>query len=95
MSLSNSLVAVLKVLQRGEPYPQVIMPQYGGYWIEDPDIPASIPHWENGYCDEEDGEGGNSGEFGYRLESNFAIRAYRKHFLGRVRTHYGSGSKSK
>ncbi|XP_056586241.1 rap1 GTPase-activating protein 2b isoform X2 [Triplophysa dalaica] len=72
-----------EVLQRGEPFPQVIMPQFGGYWIEDPEVPASIPHWENGYCDEEDGEGGNSGEFGYRLESNFAIRAYRKHFLGR------------
>ncbi|XP_051956498.1 rap1 GTPase-activating protein 2-like isoform X2 [Xyrauchen texanus] len=73
-----------EVLQRGEPYPQVILPQFGGYWIEDPKAPATISNWENGcYDDEEDGEGGNSGEFGYRLESNFAIRAYRKHFLGR------------
>ncbi|XP_051956500.1 rap1 GTPase-activating protein 2-like isoform X4 [Xyrauchen texanus] len=74
----------MEVLQRGEPYPQVILPQFGGYWIEDPKAPATISNWENGcYDDEEDGEGGNSGEFGYRLESNFAIRAYRKHFLGR------------
>ncbi|XP_051533728.1 rap1 GTPase-activating protein 2-like isoform X4 [Myxocyprinus asiaticus] len=72
-----------EVLQQGEPYPQVILPQFGGYWIEDPEAPAAIPNWENGCYDEEDGEGGNSGEFGYRLESNFAIRAYRKHFLGR------------
>ncbi|XP_067280882.1 rap1 GTPase-activating protein 2b isoform X6 [Pseudorasbora parva] len=68
-----------EVLQRGEPYPQVILPQFGGYWIEDPDAPASIPNWMNGFCDDEDGEG----EFGYTLESNFAIRAYRKHFIGR------------
>ncbi|XP_026090302.1 rap1 GTPase-activating protein 2-like isoform X2 [Carassius auratus] len=72
-----------EVLQRGEPYPQVILPQLGGYWIEDPDAPDAIPSWENGFCDEENGEGSNSGEFGYRLESNYAIRAYRKHFLGR------------
>ncbi|XP_051537704.1 rap1 GTPase-activating protein 2-like isoform X9 [Myxocyprinus asiaticus] len=73
----------MEVLQRGEPYPQVILPQFGGYWIEDPKAPTTISNWENGCYDEEDGEGGNSGEFGYRLESNFAIRAYRKHFLGR------------
>ncbi|XP_055035628.2 rap1 GTPase-activating protein 2b isoform X4 [Misgurnus anguillicaudatus] len=72
-----------EVLKRGMPYPQVIMPQSGGYWIEDPDAPATISSWENGYCDEEDEEGGNSEDFGYKLESNFAIRAYRKHFLGR------------
>ncbi|KAL0162432.1 hypothetical protein M9458_041828, partial [Cirrhinus mrigala] len=71
------------VLQRGEPYPQVILPQFGGYWIEDPEAPVAIPNWENGFFEEEDGEGSNSGQFGYRLESNYAIRAYRKHFLGR------------
>ncbi|XP_051732610.1 rap1 GTPase-activating protein 2b isoform X11 [Ctenopharyngodon idella] len=72
-----------EVLQRGEPYPQVILPQFGGYWIEDPDAPAAIPNWMNGFYDDEDGEGRNLGEFGYTLESNFAIRAYRKHFIGR------------
>uniref|UniRef100_A0A672L7N0 Rap1 GTPase-activating protein 2-like n=1 Tax=Sinocyclocheilus grahami TaxID=75366 RepID=A0A672L7N0_SINGR len=74
---------IKEVLQRGEPYPQVILPQFGGYWIEDPDVSAAIPNWENGFCDEEDEEGSNSGQFGYRLESNYAIRAYRKNFLGR------------
>uniref|UniRef100_A0A672L6V5 Rap1 GTPase-activating protein 2-like n=1 Tax=Sinocyclocheilus grahami TaxID=75366 RepID=A0A672L6V5_SINGR len=80
---SNCLISLSKVLQRGEPYPQVILPQFGGYWIEDPDVSAAIPNWENGFCDEEDEEGSNSGQFGYRLESNYAIRAYRKNFLGR------------
>lgn len=74
------------MLQRGEPYPQVILPQFGGYWIEDPEAPGAIANWENGFCDDEDEDGRNSGEYGYKLESNFAIRAYRKHFLGRVRT---------
>lgn len=86
-SFSICLISPFKVLQRGEPYPQVILPEFGGYWIEDPDTPAAIPNWMNGFCDDEDGEGRNSGEFGYVLESNFAIRAYRKHFIGRVRTH--------
>lgn len=85
-SLSNLVISLSKVLQRGEPYPQVILPQFGGYWIEDPDAPAAIPNWMNGFYDDEDGEGRNLGEFGYTLESNFAIRAYRKHFIGRVRT---------
>ncbi|XP_049322475.1 rap1 GTPase-activating protein 2b isoform X1 [Astyanax mexicanus] len=74
-----------QVLQQGAPYPQVILPQFGGYWIEDPEAPAITPNsWESGCYYEEDGEGVNpGGEFGYRLESNYAIRAYRKHFLGR------------
>uniref|UniRef100_A0A9J8CH35 RAP1 GTPase activating protein 2b n=1 Tax=Cyprinus carpio carpio TaxID=630221 RepID=A0A9J8CH35_CYPCA len=82
-SLSDCLISLSKVLQQGEPYPQVILPPFGGYWIEDPDAPAAIPSWENGFCDEENGEESISGQFGYRLESNYAIRAYRKHFLGR------------
>ncbi|XP_034540513.1 rap1 GTPase-activating protein 2-like [Notolabrus celidotus] len=28
-----------EVLERGGPYPQVILPQFGGYWIEDPEAP--------------------------------------------------------
>uniref|UniRef100_A0A8C1X8X8 RAP1 GTPase activating protein 2b n=1 Tax=Cyprinus carpio TaxID=7962 RepID=A0A8C1X8X8_CYPCA len=82
-SLSDCFISLSKVLQQGEPYPQVILPPFGGYWIEDPDAPAAIPSWENGFCDEENGEESISGQFGYRLESNYAIRAYRKHFLGR------------
>ncbi|XP_072518663.1 rap1 GTPase-activating protein 2b isoform X2 [Salminus brasiliensis] len=77
--------SIEQVLQQGAPYPQVILPQFGGYWIEDCEAPAITPNsWENTCYYEEDGEGVNpGGEFGYRLESNYAIRAYRKHFLGR------------
>uniref|UniRef100_A0AAR2LGA8 Rap-GAP domain-containing protein n=1 Tax=Pygocentrus nattereri TaxID=42514 RepID=A0AAR2LGA8_PYGNA len=77
--------SIEQVLQQGAPYPQVILPQFGGYWIEDPEASAITPNtWENSCNYEEDGEGTNpGGEFGYRLESNYAIRAYRKHFLGR------------
>ncbi|KAI4878770.1 hypothetical protein NFI96_028768, partial [Prochilodus magdalenae] len=74
-----------QVLQQGAPYPQVILPQFGGYWIEDPETPATTPTtWETSCNYEEDEEGMNpGGEYGYRLENNYAIRAYRKHFLGR------------
>uniref|UniRef100_A0A669DZV1 Rap1 GTPase-activating protein 2 n=1 Tax=Oreochromis niloticus TaxID=8128 RepID=A0A669DZV1_ORENI len=56
-----------EVLERGEPYPQVILPEFGGYWIEDPDAPP--PSTDSRGKEEE--------------EINEAARAYRKHFLGR------------
>uniref|UniRef100_A0A7N6C0L6 Rap-GAP domain-containing protein n=1 Tax=Anabas testudineus TaxID=64144 RepID=A0A7N6C0L6_ANATE len=60
-----------EVLERGGPYPQVILPEFGGYWIEDPEAPP--PEEER-----------LPGDYGYRLEEiNEAARAYRKHFLGR------------
>ncbi|XP_076836191.1 rap1 GTPase-activating protein 2b isoform X3 [Brachyhypopomus gauderio] len=77
--------SIEQVLEQGAPFPQVIQPQSGGYWIEDTDSPALNPHsWETSYYHDGDGEGENlGGEFGYRLESNYAIQAYRKHFLGK------------
>uniref|UniRef100_A0A7N6B428 Rap-GAP domain-containing protein n=1 Tax=Anabas testudineus TaxID=64144 RepID=A0A7N6B428_ANATE len=61
-----------EVLERGGPYPQVILPEFGGYWIEDPEAPP--PEEEERL----------PGDYGYRLEEiNEAARAYRKHFLGR------------
>ncbi|XP_041750560.1 rap1 GTPase-activating protein 2 isoform X1 [Coregonus clupeaformis] len=77
-----------EVLERGGPYPQVILPEFGGYWIEDPD--ALVPPTPS-LCDRGDDGGGGEGEegdaaqvgYGYRLESNDAARAYRKHFLGK------------
>ncbi|XP_029374674.1 rap1 GTPase-activating protein 2-like isoform X2 [Echeneis naucrates] len=57
-----------EVLDRGHPYPQVILPEFGGYWIESP----------------EDGEDASTEDDGYHLEDiNEAAQAYRKHFLGR------------
>ncbi|XP_029957304.1 rap1 GTPase-activating protein 2-like [Salarias fasciatus] len=78
-----------EVLEKGAPYPQVILPQFGGYWIEDPEAPPPppAPPAEGEDEDVEDGGGGGQREaedFGYRLEEmNQAARAYRKHFLGK------------
>lgn len=79
------------MLEKGGPYPQVILPQFGGYWIEDAEAPLGTPtSSDSSFCDEEENEGtglggeGGGGGLGYRLESNSTARAYRKHFLGRV-----------
>ncbi|XP_034023834.1 rap1 GTPase-activating protein 2a isoform X2 [Thalassophryne amazonica] len=84
------------VLEKGSPYPQVILPQFGGYWIEDVEMPAGTPSSsESSFCEEEDGgEGMSPGEgHGYRLEYNNTARGYRKHFLGREHmNYYCSGS---
>ncbi|XP_038137496.1 rap1 GTPase-activating protein 2-like isoform X3 [Cyprinodon tularosa] len=87
-----------EVLERGAPYPQVILPQFGGYWIEDPETspPAVPPSTSQEVSGDEVEEGGGAGvqrkeedsaapgDYGYQLEEiNEAARAYRKHFLGR------------
>uniref|UniRef100_A0A671KRD8 Rap1 GTPase-activating protein 2-like n=1 Tax=Sinocyclocheilus anshuiensis TaxID=1608454 RepID=A0A671KRD8_9TELE len=61
------------VLEKGGPYPQVILPQFGGYWIEDPEAPVGTP---------------TSSDSSYRLECNSISRAYRKHFLGKEHMNY-------
>ncbi|XP_056466317.1 rap1 GTPase-activating protein 2a isoform X2 [Gadus chalcogrammus] len=84
------------VLEKGGPYPQVILPQFGGYWIEDAEAPVGTPtSSESSFCEEEeveDGGGGSGGSpgagHGYRLECNGTARAYRKHFLGREHMNY-------
>uniref|UniRef100_A0A7N6AGG8 Rap-GAP domain-containing protein n=1 Tax=Anabas testudineus TaxID=64144 RepID=A0A7N6AGG8_ANATE len=83
-----------EVLERGGPYPQVILPEFGGYWIEDPEAPppAAPPLEIRGEGEDGGGALGGGeeeeerlpGDYGYRLEEiNEAARAYRKHFLGR------------
>ncbi|XP_030632468.1 rap1 GTPase-activating protein 2a [Chanos chanos] len=78
------------VLEKGGPYPQVILPQFGGYWIEDAEAPVGTPtSSDSSFCEEDDGEGMSpGGGFGYRLECNSTARAYRKHFLGREHLNY-------
>ncbi|XP_047449533.1 rap1 GTPase-activating protein 2a isoform X5 [Mugil cephalus] len=79
------------VLEKGGPYPQVILPQFGGYWIEDVEAPAGTPSSsESSFCEEEDGGEGLSpgGGHTYRLECNSTARAYRKHFLGKEHMNY-------
>lgn len=94
-------MVALQVLERGEPYPQVILPEFGGYWIEDPEAPPPPPAALEAKGEEgeegEEGEGDGAlgrreeedippGDYGYRLEEiSEAARAYRKFFLGRVR----------
>uniref|UniRef100_A0A674H3U1 Rap1 GTPase-activating protein 1 n=1 Tax=Taeniopygia guttata TaxID=59729 RepID=A0A674H3U1_TAEGU len=72
--------SIHEVLQKGWPYPLIILPQFGGYWIEGTshnlsslsptlsDVPFS---W--------------SGKV--KLESDPTAKLYRKHFLGKVREH--------
>uniref|UniRef100_A0AAQ6AI49 Rap-GAP domain-containing protein n=1 Tax=Amphiprion ocellaris TaxID=80972 RepID=A0AAQ6AI49_AMPOC len=78
-----------RVLERGAPYPQVILPQFGGYWIEDPEAPPPTSSESRGEGEEEEAgerreEDTPHGDYGYQLEEiNEAARAYRKHFLGR------------
>nr|XP_020442757.1 rap1 GTPase-activating protein 2 isoform X7 [Monopterus albus] len=79
------------VLEKGGPYPQVILPQFGGYWIEDVEAPAETPSSESSFCEEEeDGDEATSpgGGHNYRLECNSTARAYRKHFLGKEHMNY-------
>ncbi|XP_061775189.1 rap1 GTPase-activating protein 2-like isoform X4 [Nerophis ophidion] len=80
------------VLEKGGPYPQVILPQFGGYWIEDGEATAGTPSSSESSFFEEDedgGEGMSPGEgHGYRLECNSTARAYRKHFLGKEHMNY-------
>ncbi|KAF0022813.1 hypothetical protein F2P81_024794 [Scophthalmus maximus] len=77
-----------EVLERGGPYPQVILPEFGGYWIEDPEAPPTSLGSRSGEEEEEEEEEEEdtaAGDYGYRLEeTNEAPRSYRKHFLGRV-----------
>lgn len=88
-------MCVLQVLERGGPYPQVILPEFGGYWIEDPEAPpppAPPPtsveiKGEEGRLRGREEEDTLPRDYGYRLEEiSEAARAYRKHFLGRVRS---------
>ncbi|XP_055358160.1 rap1 GTPase-activating protein 2-like isoform X3 [Betta splendens] len=74
-----------QVLQRGAPYPQVILPEFGGYWIEDPEPPPhSLESSGRGEKKGGIGEDRLPGDYGYKLEDvSEAARAYRKYFLGR------------
>lgn len=89
---ARSSHCVLQVLERGRPYPQVILPEFGGYWIEDPEDPPPTPPPTCMEIKEgEEKEGGLRSEeqlpedYGYQLEEiSEAARVYRKHFLGKV-----------
>ena len=71
----------------------MILPQFGGYWIEDAEAAAGTPtSSESSFCEDDDGGGMSpGGGFGFRLECNSTARAFRKHFLGRVSEASGGG----
>ncbi|XP_068186888.1 rap1 GTPase-activating protein 2b isoform X1 [Antennarius striatus] len=95
---------IQEVLERGGPYPQVILPEFGGYWIEDPEVPPPLasPPISVEVKEEDKGELGGGQEegrppvdYGYRLEEiSEAARAYRKHFLGREHLNFSCSSSS-
>lgn len=73
----------LQILEKGSPYPLIILPQFGGYWIEDPENLGTPTSSDSSICEEEE-ENLSPSPFGYKLECKGEARAYRKHFLGKV-----------
>uniref|UniRef100_A0A2R8MKR6 RAP1 GTPase activating protein 2 n=1 Tax=Callithrix jacchus TaxID=9483 RepID=A0A2R8MKR6_CALJA len=70
------------VVEKGGPYPQVILPQFGGYWIEDPENVGTPTSLGSSICEEEE-DNLSPNTFGYKLECKGEARAYRRHFLGK------------
>ncbi|NWY73572.1 RPGP2 protein, partial [Erithacus rubecula] len=71
-----------QILEKGSPYPLIILPQFGGYWIEDPENLGTPTSSDSSICEEEE-ESLSPSSYGYRLECKGEARAYRKHFLGK------------
>ncbi|KAF4794192.1 Rap1 GTPase-activating protein 2 [Turdus rufiventris] len=71
-----------EILEKGSPYPLIILPQFGGYWIEDPENLGTPTSSDSSICEEEE-ENLSPSPFGYKLECKGEARAYRKHFLGK------------
>ncbi|XP_064379075.1 rap1 GTPase-activating protein 2 isoform X3 [Dromaius novaehollandiae] len=74
--------SIEEVVEKGGPYPLIILPQFGGYWIEDPENLGTPTSSDSSVCEEEE-EGLSPGAGGYRLECKGEARAYRRHFLGK------------
>lgn len=69
----------LQVLGREGPFPLILLPQFGGYWIE------GTNHDLTGILEAEQVHSPTS----VKLECNHMARIYRKHFLGKVRAPLG------
>ncbi|XP_058017291.1 rap1 GTPase-activating protein 1 isoform X2 [Ahaetulla prasina] len=70
--------SVHEVLGREAPFPLILLPQFGGYWIEgtNHDL-AELPELQSPGCK-------------VKLECNHLARVYRKHFLGKEHFNYYS-----
>lgn len=75
----------LQVVEKGGPYPLIVLPQFGGYWIEDPENVGTPTSLGSSICEEEEEDSLSPSTFGYKLECKGEARAYRRHFLGKVR----------
>ncbi|XP_075450502.1 rap1 GTPase-activating protein 2 isoform X7 [Ascaphus truei] len=71
-----------EILEKDVPYPLIILPQFGGYWIEDPENVGTPTSSDSSICDEEE-EPMSPSTYGYKLECKGSARAYRKHFWGK------------
>ncbi|XP_054856944.1 rap1 GTPase-activating protein 2 isoform X2 [Eublepharis macularius] len=69
-------------LEKGGPFPLIILPQFGGYWIENPENLSTPTSSDSSACEEEE-EQPSPGAYGYKLECKGEAEAYRKHFLGK------------
>ena len=72
-------------MEKGGPYPLIVLPQFGGYWIEDPENVGTPTSLGSSICEEEEEDSLSPSTFGYKLECKSEARAYRRHFLGKVR----------
>ncbi|XP_069802988.1 rap1 GTPase-activating protein 1 isoform X5 [Dendropsophus ebraccatus] len=73
--------SVHEVLGREGPFPLILLPQFGGYWIEGTNHDLSQLS---------DPENNPSPSAKVKLESNHTARLYRKHFLGKEHFNYYS-----
>uniref|UniRef100_A0A4W6D6H4 RAP1 GTPase activating protein n=1 Tax=Lates calcarifer TaxID=8187 RepID=A0A4W6D6H4_LATCA len=68
--------SVHEVLGRSSPFPLILLPQFGGYWIEGTNHePKDPPEAEQPPCPTSH----------IKLETNSTAKIYRKHFMGKVR----------
>lgn len=72
-----------EVVEKGGPYPLIVLPQFGGYWIEDPENVGTPTSLGSSICEEEEEDSLSPSTFGYKLECRGEARAYRRHFLGK------------
>ncbi|NP_001072929.1 calcium channel, voltage-dependent, L type, alpha 1D subunit [Xenopus tropicalis] len=73
--------SVHEVLRREGPFPLILLPQFGGYWIEGTN--HNVPRLA-------EAESAQSPTGKVKLESNHTARLYRKHFLGKEHFNYYS-----
>ncbi|XP_056414419.1 rap1 GTPase-activating protein 2 isoform X3 [Hyla sarda] len=74
--------SIEEILEKDTTYPLIILPQFGGYWIEDPENISTPTSSDSSICDEEE-EPISPSTYGYKLEYKGSAQAYRKHFLGK------------